>query len=395
MVCIIISRNQKNYLLEIIKAFERQKISPKMLYFVFDRCEDNSENYLKSIKSNIKIDFVIKNFGNNFCAGAARDYGLREYIKKYGEIEEVLFIDGDCIPNENVVKDHSENLKRINAPIISCGRRVSYDKSGENKGDIRDCCFSEYLDNDNYVFDEKNGKLLHSYIFHWDTTVSHSCNLAFNRKAIDLCYSINKKLNNSDRIFNSKFDGKWGYEDNFIGQILFLTNGYCFSTSINSFVEHKWHVLNSKNNNTRKNAKIYKNLINDLKVMINKKLIYTDNALMILKDKIKFDFKEINLFTNYEISIFYGINALGCKILNTTNDISKNLTPYFESIKYYDTKFKETYLKLLFSRNMNVIKGDKFVKFNKDDFNEIKFKKFIKEVLLKYITIKDGKVSLI
>lgn len=392
MVCIIPSHNQTKYIKHIIDGFNKQIVLPSMIFFVFDRCKESIKE-LSKINSNIPIDFVEKENGVSFDAGATRDFGLSKYIEKYGMPEHVLFTDGDCIPNEYVIAEHIENLNRIDTPILSCGRRIQYDKNDKSLGDKRDFHLDKFFREKlpNTVFTSKNGKLCHNEFFNNYSCISHSCNLAINRKAIELSYMVNKLLNCENRIFHKTFDGRWGGEDNFIGQIIFATTGYIFACSNKSHVIHKWHPTSNHIHYNNFNLKKCKFFLRDVKRLIHKGIIPSDNIIDLYKNHIEIDiiFDDVGKIILHDS---YGINE---KInIIKKNNIYDDLVKYsIDKTEFNDKKLKEEYIKLFYSRNVNIKYFDKHIKYVKSKEYQLEFKNFLKELFNLYVTIKDGKAS--
>lgn len=387
---IIVAINSNSEPIEkIIKSFENQSVLPDFVLFVLDRINAVT----KKFSDKFRVDYVYKKSGRSFDAGATRDYGLQRFEEITGEINDVLFLDGDCIPNEFVISEHLENLKRIeNTPIVSCGRRVCYDKNQNPMGDIRDNFFTEKTNK--WFFDDKNGKLLHSNFYHNYLIATHSCNLALNKEAIDICRRINKRLqnwydkpyiitDNENRVFNSKFDGNWGAEDNFIGNIIFATGGFVFSTSKYSYVTHKYHESSSKLgsfNNWRKcNAlteKLYQYLLKD-------------NVLKdyVLVDKIE-DFKNPNdkfieiPYLDYDYGLVNKMSVFDdCFCGEIISKISNVLD-------FYDEDYKRNYLKMFFCRY--VFFDSVLRKEIKDEKLRLNFFSFVNDLLSTFITIEKG-----
>lgn len=395
MICVIPIHNQSDYIYKLIEGFESQIIKPSMLFFVLDRCNDNSKEIIKSIKSDIPIDYVEKTFGKKFSAGSTRNYGVSIYKERYGFPKNVLFVDGDCVPNKYVISDHIENLNRIDAPIVSCGRRVAYNKDTVDVGDRRDSDFNNLLKISNskgIIFHQKNGKLLHSSLYHDSFVATHSCNLALNNKAIQLCCEMNQLLysnSKEEQIFNSRFDGIWGYEDNFVGQLMFMTKGYIFACSDKSFVEHKYHKSNTQKFNLRKNYRVFRALTSKLKLIINYKKEYTNNII------------NINLFPNNNNNNIFCDNS---QITNNsysnlesidvikTNDIYDSIidNKWF-GLDYFDDEYYNNYLATFHSRNKIEEINNK--KHNYKDLSNEELINQIKKILKTYITIENGIVS--
>lgn len=385
MVCLISSHNQSKYILNIISSLEKQSILPKLIYFVFDRCEDNSIEIINKYDGKLLVDYCIKTTGKLFEAGLTRDYGFNECLKKYPNYKNFLFLDGDCIPNELVIEEHMENLNRIDKSVVSCGRRIQYDVNDNDCGDLRDKSSDSYFGKNipNVIFNERNGKLLFSQIYHDLFIVTHSCNLAMNLKSINLCKSINKMLCGEERIFNNKFDGSWGCEDNFIGQSLFATNGFIFACSNKSFVEHKWHKTNFSNK-TFKNMRNCSILLSKLKMLINNEKIYSDSVLNLNKRNIILNFDEI-LYSNQ--SFFLPANSFYDSYnLKITESYIEKIKDFFNDYIKIECSLKAKLINLFFTRNINVT-IDRTQNMKLKDEEKENYKDILYILLTKYMTL--------
>lgn len=254
-IVIIPSHNQSKHIKQIIENYEKQTILPDLLLFVLDRCEDNSEEVIKSTVCKLRIGYVIKEVGKNFSAGLTRDFGIDYIQKHYPEYEMIIFTDGDCIPSEKLVETHYENICQSNKPIVSCGMRSKQKETGEWEEDER---LSPLWINE-FTFGNRNSRLIISNALALDNIFTYSCNFAFNKNAIELCQDINFKLSKSRRVFNPEFDGSWGGEDSFISHCLYRTGNYILMTNKDCYVDHFWHEEVSKKNNSKK--KLLQNLL--------------------------------------------------------------------------------------------------------------------------------------
>lgn len=259
-VVIIPSHNQAKHIKEIIKGYEQQTILPDVILFVLDRCIDDSKEILDNVQSSLNIQYIEKKEGNNFSAGMTRDCGV-SYIEQHFEYSMIVFTDGDCIPSKNLIKEHLENINNTNKALVSCGRRICENEFGAFEDDERNV--GEWVNGFGF---EKNGRVLLSNKITIENILTYSCNLAFNKKAVELCKQINKEISNSERVFNPEFDGSWGGEDNFISHCLYLTNNWIVLTSNDCFVTHYYHKEAIKNVEYKK--RIVSNLSEKLKLKI-------------------------------------------------------------------------------------------------------------------------------
>lgn len=232
LLVIITICNQQNNITKILEGFNQQKVKPDHILFVLDRCE-----YSEYVNTNLNISFFKKSYGNGFNAGLARDTGLIHWEKLH-DIENVLFVDGDCVPNSNVVEQHLINLNQPE-PVLSIGRRLK-------------CGFDE-RDGYEIFHDQTSNHIFEKRFFGKHINISLSCNFALNYEAIKLCRIVNKE----NRVFNSSFDGEWGLEDSLVGSIIHKF-GRVYTCNKNSYVTHIDHKSNEVWTNRRKYLNLLK-----------------------------------------------------------------------------------------------------------------------------------------
>jgi glycosyltransferase involved in cell wall biosynthesis len=183
---LIISHNQAKYLELMIKALKLQLPNTQRL-FVLDRCSDNSDEIL--IKNHEK--FIVKNEGNGFEAGATRDFGLKHLPKSCN----VLFLDGDRIPYNLTENLLAEGIDKFSCCLLKTSR--DYRK-----------WFSDHF--------VKNPMLGTKY-----NNVA-TCGLLLSNVAINSIIAFNK-----GRLFHEVFDGNWGCEDDYLGDVLYYLKFTC------------------------------------------------------------------------------------------------------------------------------------------------------------------------
>jgi hypothetical protein len=175
MKAIIISHNQSKY----IKYFEEKLKDIEHLY-VIDR---PTEIYAKNINA-------IYNFnGSGFLAGYCRDLGA----SKYNYDDDLLFLDGDKFP----IKGNLEELNNIPGDVVLL--------SVEN--DIRKI-FNELVPNTTKEYIIKDKINPYNNVF--------SCGILLRKRFINHV----RKINNDGRIFKEIFDGNFGEEDTFLGDVV-------------------------------------------------------------------------------------------------------------------------------------------------------------------------------
>lgn len=261
---IVPSHNQADHIHSIIDGYDKQTVPPDAVVFVLDRCFDDSVSRIRQMfPKNIKVLYTATNGAIGFSAGKTRDIGIEFIERNYPEYEMILFTDGDCVPSVKLFETHINCLNQSIRAAVSCGRRVMKSEDGRIQEDER--LSASWINS--YSFTNINARLLISKRVTLDSIFTYSCNLAFNKKAIDLCKHINLVISNSSRVFNPEFDGSWGGEDNFISDCLFRTGNDILLTSLEGFVIHQYHSPSDRTNVHLK-LKILRNLSQRLKTYI-------------------------------------------------------------------------------------------------------------------------------
>lgn len=369
IITIVPSHNQSKHIEKIVRGYENQTVLPDLLLFVFDRCSDDSISIISSIKTKLNLKWVIKESGENFSAGMTRDFGV-EYIKEnFPEYEMIVFTDGDCVPSEKLIEKHLENIRKTNRSIVSCGMRYMETIDGVWKDDER---MNEKWVND-YSFTNRNGRLILSREFCLNNLFTYSCNLAFNKNAIDLCSDINLKLNNVSRVFSPMFDGSWGGEDDFISHCLFRTGNWIVLTDKECFVNHYYHKESPKNIEKKnylvqeQSRKLERTILNNI---IEGPIQKCFQALRInfgndIKNNIKNTYKIENL--NQEILVYldyivekYGKLEIPLKYMFTNNIKWISQESSLNSPDFYLSDFKQ------FSGYLKFYLNNDFIEFEDD-----------------------------
>lgn len=179
MQIVIISHNQVH---DITLMLETLAIDNDIVY-VLDRCDDGSNDYNFPYGVNV----IKNNAGKGFLAGKMRDLGA----SRLDSSKPILFLDGDKIPSGD----------------IRCLERFEYDAIclGINN-DAR-----EWINTGNGIIPWLvEGDLINPYNY------VYSCGIYLTPKAMAVAKSRSKE----SRIFHEAFDGFWGEEDRYLGDVL-------------------------------------------------------------------------------------------------------------------------------------------------------------------------------
>ena len=243
--CLIIPvHKQVNYLSKVLEGVSRQTIIPDITYIMMDR--PSLEDYTIAIEIVKSFNFCIslnvvdsippyiprKYEYEPFLAGYVRNKGIEIALRD--ECDIFIFIDGDCVPQKELVESHINKCNKA-IPVISVGRRRESKYHWKDQREV----------NSNLVhlnlFD-KNGTLINNVELLKSCLIIWTCNIALNKQALGLIYKFNHKYYGIAELFNSIFLGEWGGEDSFLG----ITAWYCkiFITTVgemSSGIEHIDH----------------------------------------------------------------------------------------------------------------------------------------------------------
>lgn len=179
--CVVISKDQSKY----IPYFEKSLKNIEHIY-VIDR---PTEEYPKNIPTLYNYE------GTGFLAGKMRDLGANYF--NYDS--DILFLDGDKYP----IKGNLEKLDKIEGDIIMLpilnDKRIIFNNLQENNT-------KEYI-----IKDKTNPQ---NFVY--------SCGILLRKRFIDYV----RKINNDGRIFKEIFDGNFGEEDRFLGDIVSCTENF-------------------------------------------------------------------------------------------------------------------------------------------------------------------------
>lgn len=195
---ITISKNQAESMKEMAEQLQSQFPGIKRL-FVLDRCIDTSSKIL----SDMGECFIENKSGEGFLAGYVRDTGL-----SFLGIESTLFFDGDRIPVNFSIELIEEALTLYDICIAS------------REEDCRTYFDSHFVPNPMFSSDH-NGV--------------YSCGLCIRKEMIEKIKAIQ-----NGRLFHAVFDGSYGEEDVYLGDVIAYLNGTCGLFPKRSYLKGSW-----------------------------------------------------------------------------------------------------------------------------------------------------------
>lgn len=196
MITAIIPCHTPNNIRDIVAKLHAQQCE---IVVVLDRIQCELPEY---------VHVVTNDEGDGFLAGKCRDIGLVE-AEKYGD--EFVFLDDDCIPQENFIASHKKWLE-LTCPLVTLGRRIEKEYNWKDRREVFDSVY-------NLDLFSKTGTMVNNASLINNCSALWSCNFGLNRKGLTLIRRMMARYFNTDRIFNPAFDGNWGGEDSFLAYI--------------------------------------------------------------------------------------------------------------------------------------------------------------------------------
>jgi hypothetical protein len=146
-----------------------------------------------------------------------------------------VFIDGDCIPQEDLIKSHSE-VHKHNFPVLTCGRRREEKHGYKDQREIVPN-LKQYN-----LFKLPDPQVINSFYLLKTSAITWSCNMGLNLQCVKMLQLANQKYYGSPDVFHTNFLGTWGGEDGFIGiQSYLLGAKILLLSDIKSGIKHIEH----------------------------------------------------------------------------------------------------------------------------------------------------------
>lgn len=203
----------------IFDGIKNQTLVPDIVYLILDRPNDDEVSKVNELSSiyefqssvfsieNAPSGVLNRNGGELFLAPYVRNHGIELALSE--GYDNIIFIDGDCIPQEGLVKSHV-NKCSYNLPTLNVGRRreIQYKWKDQREIDRRLL---------NLELFPRDGRLIHNLEMLKQSLIVWSCNISMNKQAIELIKKFNSYYYGRNEVFSSMFNGTWGGEDGFLG----------------------------------------------------------------------------------------------------------------------------------------------------------------------------------
>ena len=240
------SRNQNQYLAEQIEAVKSQTVLPCRVLYMADRPTGRERVEAMRIIGDDPLveyypitsrpDYVGRpqmTAGEEwFLTGHVRNEAVK-YMENHQDIDAVVFIDGDCMPEPDLIKSHAEVLRSNDRPCVSVGKRKEAQFGWDDQRTEKANMIELFFDKPTEVEEEA---------YFVDSGVVWTCNFGMNRNALSSLKHLNKTLYGREEAFSSDFLGTWGGEDGFIGMECFYTKIPVFTLGNgNNGIRHIFH----------------------------------------------------------------------------------------------------------------------------------------------------------
>jgi len=243
------ARGQNQYIGEMVTAIDAMTVKPYKVLYMADRpSRDERTEAVRILKDNPLIEYYpvtsIPDYVGRphmtagvdwFLTGHVRNEAVA-YMDRHEEIDAVVFIDGDCIPELDLIAGHADILGK-DGPCVSVGKRKESIYGWEDQR-----CRDEPAAN---IFSTVPKKVTSEALF-VDSGVVWTCNFGMNRAAINVLRTLNNTIYGRNETFSSDFLGTWGGEDGFIGLECFYTGITVYAIANgNNGIRHKYHMRDS------------------------------------------------------------------------------------------------------------------------------------------------------
>jgi hypothetical protein len=248
---IIPLHKQAQYWEKKMVAIENLTIKPYIVYIMMDRPSALEYRQVKKqctrpdLKNIYRVynvqelpEFVgrpnITPLQSLFLTGHRRNIAINDAIND--GCDSFVCIDGDCVPQEDLIKSHME-VHSNNYPIVSVGRRRESKHGYKDQREVVNN-LSRYG-----LFKATSPQIISTIELFKTSAITWSCNIGFNLKVIKLLKYINKRYYGIDEVFHSNFLGTWGGEDGFIGIQSYLSGAkVVLLPDMKSGIKHIEHV---------------------------------------------------------------------------------------------------------------------------------------------------------
>ena len=239
------NKEQVKYLEQMVEHIEAMSVKPDKVLYLQDRPSAREMvDCRKILSGNSLIEQVVvrdqpEHMGHpqmvygeyHFLTGHVREVAIDYMVKNGYDI--IVFIDGDCLPEPDLIKDHAAILGTAGGAAVTIGQRKEYmhgwvDQRMTDKSKME------------IFFKEPTEVKNEGYFV--DSGVVWTCNFGMNADAVTHLRRLNQLLYSRYETFHSDFLGTWGGEDGFIGMECFYTGLPVYALPIgDNGIKHQYH----------------------------------------------------------------------------------------------------------------------------------------------------------
>ena len=220
------SKNQSQYIGDIIDHIGKMSVKPDHVLYFQDRpsAKELVEGKRLLPTRDGLIELVVSRSEPEIIGHPQMAYGESQFLTGYireqaidymlqNGYDAVVFIDGDCLPEPELIEAHKAILCK-ETPVVTVGQRKEFMHEWTDQRLAPDSKLDIFSDEPREV--ENEGYFV-------DSGVVWTCNFGMNRAAVMKLRELNKILYGREETFSSDFVGTWGGEDGFIGLECFYT----------------------------------------------------------------------------------------------------------------------------------------------------------------------------
>ena len=239
------NKEQVKYLDQMVEHIEAMSVKPDKVLYLQDRpSARDMVDCRKILAGHPLIEQVVvrdqpEHLGHpqmvygeyHFLTGHVREVAI-DYMLQNG-YEAIVFIDGDCLPEPDLIKDHQSILGVAGGAAVTIGQRKEYMHGWVDQRMTSKSKMSIFFNEPKQVTNEG---------YFVDSGVVWTCNFGMNLDAVIHLRRLNNMLYDRNETFHSDFLGTWGGEDGFIGMECFYTGVPVYALPIGqNGIKHQYH----------------------------------------------------------------------------------------------------------------------------------------------------------
>lgn len=255
---VVIAHRQAASIALVLEALAQQLKQDDHVVVVIADASDAETFVSASASCHVTVQFADHGV-TGFNAGANRDQGTNYLLGQYFDLSGIVYLDGDCVPNTQVLDSFRRLFAHTRAaalPVLGCGIRAEDNNvvdSRASAGTVSRVCRSydcrmNSLTHGRSIFTPGVDRVMLHDRHIRSAQVCWSCHCGLNMQAIQLLRKTNSVLfGDVSRAWASVWDGNYGCEDTFVGLTVFRAGGLVVAMDpATTYVIHKQHPSSAR-----------------------------------------------------------------------------------------------------------------------------------------------------